>query len=141
MLGRPVPFLLSIAIVSTMIPSAALAASRQSPVKPAIVISTNNLGKVLATRAKLGIYYGNTEKKAGGKIKCKGACADQWPPVYVKAPVTKHLTGVVATFGAIRRAGKLQLTINGLPAYTYHADAAGVVTCDNVDGWFAVRVH
>ena len=44
-----------------------------------------------------------------------------------------------ATFGTIKRGTKRQLTINGLPAYTYHHDPAGVVLCDNVDGWFAVR--
>ena len=104
-------------------------------------MNTKNLGKVIATPAKLGIYYWDTEKKAGGKIKCTGACAAQWPPVYTKAPVAKHVTGVMATFGTIKRSGKLQLTVNGLPAYTYHGDTAGIVKCDNVDGWHAVRAH
>lgn len=45
----------------------------------------------------------------------------------------------MATFGTINRSGRRQLTVNGLPAYTYHNDTAGVVLCDNVDGWFAVR--
>ena len=43
--------------------------------------------------------------------------------------------------GTITRSGKLQLTVAGLPAYTYHGDTAGIVTCDNVDGWHAVRAH
>ena len=51
----------------------------------------------------------------------------------------KHVRGVSATFGSIKRGAKRQLTINGLPAYTYHHDPAGVVLCDDVDGWFAVR--
>ena len=34
---------------------------------------------------------------------------------------------------------KRQLTVNGLPAYTYVGDKAGVVKCDGVDGWHAVR--
>ena len=38
-----------------------------------------------------------------------------------------------------KRGTKRQLTINGLPAYTYHHDPAGVVLCDDVNGWFAVR--
>jgi len=29
--------------------------------------------------------------------------------------------------------------VNGLPAYTYQGDTAGVVKCDGVDGWHAVR--
>ena len=41
--------------------------------KPAIVLKTGNLGKVLATPARFGIYYWSVEKKAGGKIRCTGA--------------------------------------------------------------------
>ena len=107
--------------------------------KPAIEIKTSNLGKVITTPTKLGIYYWNVEKKAGGKIRCTGECARVWPPVYVKGTVAKHVKGVMATFGTIKRGSKRQLTINGLPAYTYHNDKPTVVLCDNVDGWFAVR--
>jgi predicted lipoprotein with Yx(FWY)xxD motif len=107
--------------------------------RPAIEITTRNLGKVLATPTRLGIYYWNVEKKAGGKIRCTGSCATAWPPVYVNGTVQKHIRGVRATFGTIGRSGKRQLTVNGLPAYTYHNDSAGLVLCDNVDGWFAVR--
>ena len=103
------------------------------------MIKTGNLGKVLATPARFGIYYWSVEKKAGGKIRCTGQCAVAWPPVYVKGTVQKHIRGVAATFGTIKRGTKRQLTINGLPAYTYHHDPAGVVLCDDVDGWFAVR--
>ena len=59
--------------------------------------------------------------------------------VYVTGTVQKHIKGVMATFGTIKRGSKRQLTVNGLPAYTYHNDPKGVVLCDNVDGWFAVR--
>ena len=135
-------FLLPFALAVSLFPAGALAASHRSSAKPAIEMNTKNLGKVVATPAKLGIYYWDTEKKAGGKIKCTGACAAQWPPTsYVRAAVAKHVTGVMATFGTIKRSGKLQLTVNGLPAYTYHGDTAGIVKCDNVDGWHAVRAH
>ena len=107
--------------------------------KPAIEIKTNNLGKVIATPDKFGIYYWNVEKKAGGKIRCTGQCAVAWPPVYVTGTVQKHIKGVMATFGTIKRGSKRQLTVNGLPAYIYHNDPKGVVLCDNVGGWFAVR--
>ena len=103
------------------------------------MLKTGNLGKVLATPARFGIYYWTVEKKAGGKIRCTGQCAVAWPPVYVRGTVQKHVKGVAATFGTIKRGTKRQLTINGLPAYTYHHDPAGVVLCDDVNGWFAVR--
>ena len=126
-------------VLAALFPTAASAAPAASTAKPAIEIKTKNLGKVIATPAKLGIYYWDTEKKAGGKIKCTGTCAVEWPPVFVKGPVPKHVAGVMATFGTIKRSGKRQLTVNGLPAYTFQGDTAGVVKCDNVNGWHAVR--
>jgi predicted lipoprotein with Yx(FWY)xxD motif len=116
---------------------ASSSAARRPPV---VVIKTPNLGKVLATPGKLGLYTWNVEKKAGGKIRCTGACATAWPPVLVKGPVQRQVTGIKATFGTIKRPnGKLQLTVNGLPVYTYEHDTANVVLCDDVDGWFAIR--
>jgi predicted lipoprotein with Yx(FWY)xxD motif len=135
-LRRLLPAALGLAV---LLPAAALAAPSGSTAKPAIEMKAKNLGKVIATPAKLGIYYWDTEKKAGGKIKCTGTCAVEWPPVYVTGTVAKHVTGVMATFGTIKRAGKRQLTVNGLPAYTYRGDSAGIVKCDNVNGWHAVR--
>ena len=100
--------------------------------KPAIE-TKSNVGTVIATPMKLGIYYWDVEKKAGGKIKCTGSCLKQWPPVYVAGAVPKHVTGVMATFATVKRGMKHQLTVNGLPAYTYSGDKAGVVKCDGVD--------
>ena len=130
--------------VALLVPTIASAIAVTGPqtvagTKPAIVLKTGNLGKVLATPARFGIYYWTAETKAGGKIRCTGQCAVAWPPVYVKGTVQKHIKGVAATFGTIKRGTKRQLTINGLPAYTYHHDPAGVVLCDDVNGWFAVR--
>jgi len=127
-----------------LVPTIAAAQTATGPqtvsgTRPAIEIRTDNLGKVLATPSRFGLYYWNVEKKAGGKIKCTGGCAVAWPPVYVTGTVQKHVKGVMATFGTIKRGAKRQLTVNGLPAYTYHNDPKGVVLCDNVDGWFAVR--
>ena len=109
-------------------------------VRPAIEIKSNLAGKkVIATPARLGIYSWDVEKKAGGKIRCNGVCLAMWPAVYVKSPVDMHVKGVMATFGTIKRGTKLQLTVNGLPAYTYEGDTPGVVKCDGVNGWHAVR--
>jgi len=130
---------LGVAVVFAVALPSAVAAPSRTAAKPAIEMKTSNLGKVIATPGKLGIYYWNTEKKAGGKIRCTGSCAVEWPPVYVKGAVSKHVAGVMATFGTIKRGSKQQLTVNGLPAYTFQGDTAGVVKCDNVNGWHAVR--
>lgn len=136
------PVLAALLAVVALVPATAFASNIVVPAKkPAIEMKTTNLGKVIATPSKLGIYYWDVEKKAGGKVRCTGSCAAAWPPVYVQGKVSRHVAGVMATFGTIKRGGKLQLTVNGLPAYTYHGDSAGVVKCDNVDGWHAVRAH
>ncbi len=122
------------------IAAALLAPSAMAGMQPVIEMKTSNLGKVIATEKKLGIYYWDVEKAAKGRIKCTGECAVAWPPVYVKGGIPKHLKGVMATLGTIKRGSKLQLTVNGLPAYTYEGDTAGVVKCDGVDGWHAVKV-
>jgi predicted lipoprotein with Yx(FWY)xxD motif len=140
---KKIALLVAFAAVA-LVPTIAAAQSVSGPqtvsgMKPAIEIKTDNLGKVLSTPSRLGLYYWDVEKKAGGKIRCTGRCAIAWPPVYVTGTVQKHVKGVMATFGTIKRGAKRQLTVNGLPAYTYHNDPKGVVLCDNVDGWFAVR--
>ena len=132
-------FLLLLAALATSAVAVSNAvAAPASSMKPAIE-TKSNIGTVIATPTKFGIYYWNVEKKAGGKIKCTGSCLKQWPPVYVTGTVPKHITGVMATFGTIKRGTKHQLTVNGLPAYTYSGDKAGIVKCDGVDGWHAVR--
>ncbi len=67
-------------------------AATDSTMKPAIE-TKSNIGKVIATPMKLGIYYWDVEKKAGGKIKCTGSCLKQWPPVYVTGTVPEARHG------------------------------------------------
>jgi predicted lipoprotein with Yx(FWY)xxD motif len=131
--------LLAVALVAAAVPTAALALDT-GMAPPAIEMKSNLAGKkVVATPKGIGIYYWDVEKKAGGKIRCTGACLKQWPAVYVTHRVGKHVEGVMATFGTIKRGKKLQLTVNGLPAYTYAGDTRGIVKCDGVEGWHVVR--
>lgn len=126
------------ALVAAVALAAVLVPTASAGMRPVIAMKSN-IGKVVATEKKLGIYTWDVEKKAKGAIRCRGACAREWPPVYVKGAVPKHVAGVMATLGTIKRGARRQLTVNGLPAYTYVGDTARVVTCDGVDGWHAVR--
>ena len=112
--------------------------------KPQLVrtIMDKKLGEVLTTGNKQAIYVWNNEPK--GKIRCTGACAKAWPPVLVKQGVVvpMHVKGIMGEFGTIRRAGGgRQLTFNRRALYTYANEQPGQVLCNDVDGWFAVKVH
>jgi predicted lipoprotein with Yx(FWY)xxD motif len=129
------------ALVATA--QAAMAAGADT-MKPQLVrtIMDKKLGEVLTKGDKQAIYVWNREPK--GTIKCTGACAKAWPPVIVKTGVVvpKHVKGVMGEFGTIRRAnGARQLTFNRRALYTYAHEKPGQVLCNNVDSWFAVKVH
>ena len=110
---------------------------------PAIKYKDDKFGAILATPKKQALYYWSVEKRAGGKIRCTGSCARLWPPLVAKnrAAVPKHVAGIKGAFGVVRRPnGRLQVTHNGLPVYTYIHEGPEQVLCDNVDGWFVVRL-
>jgi predicted lipoprotein with Yx(FWY)xxD motif len=112
--------------------------------KPAIRYVDDQFGPILATKGKKALYYWNVEKQAGGKIRCTGACARAWPPLIVRsrASVPRKVAGISGTFGTIRRPdGRLQVRHNGLPVYTYAHERPEQVLCDDVDGWFVVRLR
>jgi predicted lipoprotein with Yx(FWY)xxD motif len=129
-------------VAAVMLVSATSVMARPSA-PPVAKIKVAGFGSVLARTDRQALYYWQVEKRAGGRIKCTGSCAARWPPLLVKskAAVPAHLAGIRGTFGVIRRpSGKLQVTYNRLPVYTYVHEGPGVVRCDNVNGWFVVRL-
>ena len=120
------------------------AVSEPEATAPVIKYRDNVFGPILATRGKKALYYWNVEKRAGGKIRCKGACARAWPPLIVRSrsSVPRFIRGIQGRFGVIRRPdGRLQVTHRGLAVYTYAHEEPEQVLCDNVDGWFVVRLR
>jgi predicted lipoprotein with Yx(FWY)xxD motif len=140
--------------VALVAPAGALAtASRAEPAgsparaaaAPVLVrkLQTQQFGRVLVTPRFQALYYWTPEKRNPGQILCTGGCARAWPPLYVKRGVVvpRKIRGFNGTFGTIRRPnGRLQLTYNRLPLYTYAHERPRQVLCDDVDGWFVVRV-
>jgi predicted lipoprotein with Yx(FWY)xxD motif len=108
---------------------------------PAVKYRDPQFGSILTTPKQQALYFWNVEKRAGGKIRCTGSCARLWPPLYAKGAVPKSVTGIRGTFGTIRRPdGRRQVTFNSLPVYTYAHERPRQVLCDNVNGWFVVRL-
>jgi predicted lipoprotein with Yx(FWY)xxD motif len=138
-------FALAAAALALAVPATG-AATPSAPAKPAapvIKLKDRTFGNILATRGHKALYYWNVEKRAGGKIRCTGACAVAWPPLLVRsrAAVPRRIAGIKGTFGTIRRPnGRLQVTHNKLPVYTYAHEGPNQVLCDDVDGWFVVRL-
>ncbi len=109
---------------------------------PVIKLRDARFGPILATRGHKALYYWNVEKR-DYRIHCVGACARAWPPLVVRTrtAVPRRIAGIKGAFGVIRRPdGRLQVTYNRLPLYTYAHEGANQVLCNNVDGWFVVQV-
>jgi predicted lipoprotein with Yx(FWY)xxD motif len=130
---------ISLALAAAFLVPAAAAA----PAAPVTKIRAAGFGTVLARRDRQALYYWQVEKRAGNRIRCVGGCAALWPPLLVRSAsaVPRRVAGIKGTFGVIRRPnGRLQVTHNGLPVYTYVHEGPGEVRCDNVGGWFVVRL-
>ena len=137
---KTVLVLVAAVVAATLAPAAS--ARPYATTAPAIRYVDNVFGPILATNAKKALYYWNVEKRAGGKVRCTGACARAWPPLYAKAVVPTRVRGIRGRFGTIRRPdGRRQITFNGLPVYTYAHERPEQVLCNNVDGWFVVRLR
>jgi predicted lipoprotein with Yx(FWY)xxD motif len=120
----------------------ALSLGEARPTPPVVKVKNATFGNILQSKNRLPLYYWSVEKRAGGKVRCTGACARVWPPLLVRSrsALPRRLPGVSGVFGVVRRPdGKLQVTHRGLPLYAYHDDPPNTVLCDNVDGWFVVR--
>ncbi len=98
-------------------------------------------GPILATRGHKALYYWTRERDF--RVRCTGACARAWPPLVVRSPAAlpRRIADIKGTFGVVRRPdGRLQVTHTRRPVYTYAHERPYQVLCDDVDGWFVVRV-
>jgi len=133
--------LLALLVTAFVAPSAMSEAAGRTPV---IKYKDDRFGAILATPKKQALYYWNVEKRAGGKVRCQGSCARAWPPLIVRSrsQVPTRIAGIPGRLGVIRRPdGRLQVTHRGLPVYTYAHEGPTQVLCDNVNGWFVVRLR
>jgi predicted lipoprotein with Yx(FWY)xxD motif len=89
---------------------------------------------------KMTAYIFTKDTANSGKSVCTGPCLVAWPPIFAasKKPTVEGVTGKVGTIELAD--GKQQVTVNGLPIYTYVKDkAVGEVTGQGVGGvWFVL---
>ena len=132
--------LLAAALAALAVASPALSTSDMTTA-PVIKQRASGFGSVLARTDHQVLYYWNVEKR-DFKVHCTGSCAKAWPPLIVRSrlAVPLHITGITGTFGTIRRPdGRLQVTRNRLPLYTYAHEQPRQVLCNNVNGLFVAR--
>jgi predicted lipoprotein with Yx(FWY)xxD motif len=135
--------LVVLAVIAGALAVGSVADAGSSGSAPVATLKTNAFGKVLSRRDGQALYYWRVEKQAGGRVRCTGSCAAAWPPLLVRsaAAVPKRVVGITGVFGVVRRPdGKLQVTRNRLPLYTYAHEGPKQVLCNDVDGWFVVRI-
>ena len=129
-------------LVTTVLAALALGSARAATHSPAVRYVDDRFGPILATPKKQALYYWTHENDF--RIHCTGSCASLWPPLIVRsrAAVTRHVAGIKGTFGTIRRPdGRLQVTYDRRPLYSYVHEGPAQVLCDDVGGWFVVRLR
>ena len=110
------------------------ASAPTTAVGPAPVVSTmtvGSLGKILVN-AQGQVLYSFT--KNGVSVPCNSSCLAVWPAVILPAGTTIPTGGAgVGTLGTTTANGPTQVTVNGLPLYTYAGDSApGVANGNNL---------
>lgn len=131
-----------ILILVALVALAAGPATAAAAKPPAVKHRDARFGNILVRPDRQALYFWNVEKR-DFKVHCTGSCAAAWPPLLVRdaSRVPTRVAGVKGRFGTIRRPdGKLQVTFNRLPLYTYAHERPNQVLCDDVGGWFVVRV-
>ena len=107
---------------------------------PDLKTAGTSLGTVVVDGKGMTVYYYDKDTPNSGKSTCNAGCITAWPavPAASSTPVVDGVTGTVGTI--TRDDGTLQVTINGLPVYTYAKDTkAGDVTGQGVGGiWWVV---
>lgn len=105
-----------------------------------LATASTPLGTVVVDSAGMTVYYFDKDTANSGTSVCTGACLDSWPPVTTSSstPTADGVTGMLGTITTPD--GMMQITLQGLPLYTYAGDkAAGDVTGQGVKGiWWVV---
>jgi predicted lipoprotein with Yx(FWY)xxD motif len=116
------------------------AASEAPAADGVVLVADSPLGPILTDAAGMTLYLFTND--APGESACANDCAANWPPLTVAAAADAVAgDGVTGELGTIEREdGTLQVTIEGVPLYTYAADAEpGDLSGHQVGGvWFAV---
>jgi predicted lipoprotein with Yx(FWY)xxD motif len=112
-------------------PSAA--PSKSAPSSASLTTASSALGKIIVDGKGMTAYVFDKDTAGSGSSTCTGPCATAWPSITASSatPKVAGVTGKVGTITGVN--GEKQITVNGLPLYTFARDkAAGDVTGQGV---------
>jgi predicted lipoprotein with Yx(FWY)xxD motif len=100
------------------------------------VAQDETLGEILVDSSGSALY--TAEQESAGVILCRDGCADVWVPLTVDSGETPTASEeVTAPLGTVDRIdGTTQVTLNGMPLYTFTMDGSGDVTGDGLSDDF-----
>ena len=103
-------------------PPAHAPASATESAGPDAATASSKLGQIIVDGKGMTVYVFDKDTANSGVSACTGACAATWPAVTATSatPTVTGITGTVATIPGAN--GTKQITINGLPIYTFAAD-------------------
>ena len=122
--------------------TSALAANHSTSGSAKVAVASSTLGRVLVDARGRTLYLFGKDKR--DKSACTGKCAGFWPPLITSGKPLATAGAKAALLGTIKRAdGRLQVTYNHHPLYTFVKDARrGETSGESVDAfgaeWWAV---
>ncbi len=122
---------------------AALAATNAPHTNPPVVVdaaSRIGVGTILVTPKGATLYRDTAD--GPNKPTCTGGCASIWPAYLLPGGDTKPVggKGVTGTLGTVKVAhGRLQVTCNKEPLYTFTGDSGKSVNGNGVGGFAVVK--
>ncbi len=119
------------ASATTTTTSASSPTTSSGPLPVVTTMTVGGLGKILVNSQGQVLY---SFTKGGAPVPCNASCRTVWPAVTLPAGVTTPTgsTGV-GTLGTTTSNGVTQVTVGGLPLFTYAGDSApGVANGNNL---------
>ena len=102
--------------------SPSMSASKAPVVSPDAAIASGKLGQIIVDGKGMTAYVWDKDTANSGVSACTGTCATLWSAITTTSatPTVTGVTGTVATITGV--SGGKQITINGLPIYTFTKD-------------------
>ncbi|MFZ0666628.1 MAG: hypothetical protein WAM97_12815 [Acidimicrobiales bacterium] len=138
-----------LAIVMTMSSSAApaskataAAATPTAQMLPAYDVTTatrGSLGNILVSGSGAALYRYDADKP--NMPTCTGSCAVAWPPLLLPVGSTsvKPGSGLTGVSSVMLSDGRMQVTYNKMPLYTFASDSGTSVNGQGVGGFFVIH--